>query len=117
LQARILTTDYNLAKFAELQNVETINLNELGNALRPTVLPGEELEMRIIRPGDEPGQGVGYLADGTMVVVEGGRGKIDQTVTITITSTLQTSAGRMVFGRIRSDHGPKSPGEEKENAK
>ena len=117
LQARILTCDYNLAKFAELQNVETINLNDLGNALRPTVLPGEELALRIIRPGDEAGQGVGYLPDGTMVVVEGGRSHIDQTIHIAVTSTLQTSAGRMVFGRIRADHGAKAQAEEKENPK
>lgn len=111
LQARILTCDYNLAKFAQLQNVETINLNDIGNALRPMVLPGEELNLKIIRPGDEAGQGVGYLPDGTMVVVEGGRNRIDQTVNIAVTSTLQTSAGRMVFGRVRSDHGG---GDEKE---
>lgn len=104
LQARILTCDYNLAKFAELQNVEAINLNDIGNALRPTVLPGEEINLMIIRPGDEQGQGVGYLTDGTMVVVEGGRPRINQTISVTVTSTLQTSAGRMVFGRIRSDH-------------
>ena len=105
LQARILTCDYNLAKFAELQNVETINLNDISNSLRPTVLPGEEVALKIIRPGDEAGQGVGYLPDGTMVVVEGGRNRIDQTVNLVVTSTLQTSAGRMVFGRIRADHG------------
>lgn len=104
LQARILTCDYNLAKFAELQNIETININELANALRPAVLPGEELTIKIIRPGDEQGQGVGYLTDGTMVVVEAGRDKIGQTVNLTVTSSLQTSAGRMIFGRVRSDH-------------
>ncbi len=113
LQARILTCDYNLAKFAELQNVDTINLNDLASALRPTVLPGEELQLKIIRPGDEAGQGVGYLNDGTMVVVESGRDRIGQTVNITVTSSLQTSAGRMVFGRIRTDHSP----EERENKK
>jgi uncharacterized protein YacL len=115
LQARILTCDYNLAKFAELQNVETINLNEISNSLRPTVLPGEEVSLKIIRPGDEAGQGVGYLPDGTMVVVEGGRNRVDQTVNLVVTSTLQTSAGRMVFGRIRADHGGQE--ENKSNSK
>lgn len=110
LQARVLTCDYNLAKFAELQNVDTLNLNDMANALRPTVLPGEELPLKILRPGDEAGQGVGYLNDGTMVVIEQGRDRIGQTVNLVVTSTLQTSAGRMVFGRIRADHG----GEEKE---
>ena len=117
LQARILTCDYNLAKFAELQNVETINLNDIANALRATVLPGEERSLRILRPGDEQGQGVGYLQDGTMVVVEGGRSHIDQNVNVVITSTLQTSAGRMVFARIRADHSAAAAAEEKEEAK
>lgn len=129
LQARILTCDYNLAKFAELQNVETINLNEIANALRPTVLAGEERTVQILRPGDEPGQGVGYLQDGTMVVVDGGRAHIGESVAVVVTSTLQTSAGRMVFARIRADHGggekqaeekdasKKAAPEEKDNSK
>jgi len=103
LQGRILTCDYNLSKLAEIQNVETINLNDLTNALRSVVLPGEEISLKIIRPGDEPGQGVGYLADGTMVVVEQARERVGQLVNIAVTSTLQTSAGRMVFGRLRHD--------------
>jgi uncharacterized protein YacL len=117
LQARILTCDYNLAKFAELQNVETINLNEIANALRPTVLPGEERTVQILRPGDEAGQGVGYLQDGTMVVVEGGRGHIGESVAVVVTSTLQTSAGRMVFARIRAEHGGEKQPEEKDASK
>jgi uncharacterized protein YacL len=117
LQARILTCDYNLAKFAELQNVETINLNEIANALRPTVLPGEERTVQVLRPGDEPGQGVGYLQDGTMVVVEGGRGHIGESVAVVVTSTLQTSAGRMVFARIRAEHGGEKQPEEKDASK
>ncbi len=128
LQARILTCDYNLAKFAELQNVETINLHEIAHALRPTVLAGEERTVQILRPGDEPGQGVGYLQDGTMVVVEGGRTHISESVIVVVTSTLQTSAGRMVFARIRAEHGgekqaedkdapKKPPSEEKDNPK
>ena len=103
LQGRILTCDYNLSKLAEIQAVETINLNDLTNALRSVVLPGEEISLKIIRPGDEPGQGVGYLADGTMVVVEQARERVGQLVNIAVTSTLQTSAGRMVFGRLKHD--------------
>jgi len=103
MQARILTCDYNLAKIAELQNVVTVNLNDLANALRPAVMSGEELTLKLIRPGDEPGQGVGYLNDGTMVVVEQGRERLGQTVNIVVTNTLQTNAGRMVYGRMRHD--------------
>lgn len=114
LQARILTCDYNLSKLAEIQNIDAINLNDLTNALRPMVLPGEELSIKIIRPGDEPAQGVGYLADGTMVVVDQAREHVGQTVSIAVTSTLQTSAGRMIFGRLRHDS---PPGEEKESSK
>jgi len=99
LDARLITTDYNLAKVAQLRGIEVINLNDLANALKPAVLPGEEITVKIIRPGEEPTQGVGYLEDGTMVVVEGGRDKIGQEVAITVTSVLQTSAGRMLFGR------------------
>ena len=112
LQARVLTCDYNLTKFAELQNVDTINLSDLTNALRPTVLPGEELSLKIIRPGDEPGQGVGYLGDGTMVVVEQARDFVDRTISIVVTSTLQTSAGRMIFGRLRSESSTRSEDKE-----
>jgi len=101
LQARIITCDYNLSKIAELQNVPVININDLANSLRPIALPGEEVQVKLIRPGDEPGQGVGFLPDGTMVVVEQGREHIGENVTISVTSTLQTSAGRMLFGRIR----------------
>ena len=109
LQARILTCDYNLTKIAELQNVDTINLNDLATAVRPTVLSGEELSLKIIRPGDEPGQGVGYLNDGTMVVVEQGRAHVGRTANIIVTNSLQTSAGRMVFARIRQDHSDRAP--------
>ena len=103
LQARILTCDYNLSKIAELQSVDTVNLNDLANALRPAVMSGEELSLKIIRPGDEPGQGVGYLNDGTMVVVEQARNKLNHTVIVGVTNTLQTNAGRMIFGRIKHD--------------
>ena len=76
-----------------------ININDLANALKPVVLPGETMSLRVIKAGEEPGQGVGYLEDGTMVVVEGGRDRIGQAIELTVTSVLQTSAGRMVFGR------------------
>jgi uncharacterized protein YacL len=99
LQGKIVTNDYNLNKVARLHGVGVINLNDLANALKPVVLPGENLEVRIVKQGEEAGQGVGYLDDGTMIVVEGGRDYINQTVRIAVTSVLQTSAGRMIFGR------------------
>jgi uncharacterized protein YacL len=99
LQGKVVTNDYNLNKVARLHGVGVINLNDLANALKPIVLPGEALEVRIVKHGEEPGQGVGYLDDGTMIVVEGGREHLNQTVRIAVTSVLQTSAGRMIFGR------------------
>jgi uncharacterized protein YacL len=106
LEGKVVTNDYNLNKVAKLHNVGVINLNELSNALKPIFLPGETMEVRIIKPGEEPGQGVGYLEDGTMVVVEGGREHIGETVRVLVTSVLQTSAGRMVFGRFESRIAP-----------
>jgi uncharacterized protein YacL len=102
LGARVVTNDFNLNKIAQLQGVEVINLNELANALKLVALPGEALVVRIVKQGDQIGQGVGYLDDGTMVVVEQGRSYIGQEVSITVTSVLQTPAGRMIFGRIES---------------
>lgn len=99
LTARVVTNDFNLNKIAQLQGVEVININELANALKTVALPGEMLTIRLIKPGDQVGQGVGYLDDGTMVVAEQGRQFIGQEVTITVTSILQTPAGRMIFGR------------------
>ena len=99
LEGKIVTGDYNLNKVAKLQNVEVINLNDLANALKPVFLPGEQVEVRVVKPGEESGQGVGYLDDGTMIVIEGGRDHINENVRISVTSVLQTSAGRMVFGR------------------
>ena len=118
LQAKILTCDYNLTKIAELQNVDTINLNDLASALRPAVMSGEEMMLKIIRPGDEQGQGVGYLNDGTMVVVEQARDRLGQTVNVVVTNTLQTNAGRMVFARVRQEGGDKSAqGNDKDHKK
>jgi uncharacterized protein YacL len=98
--ARVVTNDYNLNKIAQLQGVDVINLNEMANALKSVALPGELLNVRIVKPGDQIGQGVGYLDDGTMVVVEQGKSCIGQEVPITVTSVLQTNAGRMIFGRV-----------------
>jgi len=100
LNARVVTNDLNLNKIAQLQGVEVINLNELANSLKLVALPGENLPVRIVKLGDQIGQGVGYLDDGTMVVVEQGRAAIGHEVIITVTSVLQTNAGRMIFGRI-----------------
>ena len=102
LGARVVTNDYNLNKIAGLQGVEVINLNELANALKSVALPGECLTVRLVKAGDQVGQGVGYLDDGTMVVVEQGRSFIGQEVTLVVTSVLQTPAGRMIFGRVES---------------
>jgi uncharacterized protein YacL len=100
LSARVVTNDFNLNKIAQLQGVEVINLNELANSLKLVALPGEVLQVKVVKQGDQMGQGIGYLDDGTMVVVEQGRGSIGQEVSITVTSVLQTPAGRMIFGRI-----------------
>lgn len=100
LEGKVVTNDYNLNKVAKLQNVGVINLNDLANALKQVFLPGEHIIVRIIRTGEEAGQGVGYLEDGTMVVIEGGRDHVGENVAATVTSVLQTSAGRMVFGRF-----------------
>jgi len=105
LSARVVTNDYNLNKVAQLQGVEVININELANALKSVALPGEVLKVKLIKPGDQIGQGVGYLDDGTMVVVEQGRALIGQDVNATVTSVLQTSAGRMIFGRADGKSG------------
>lgn len=100
LDGRIVTNDYNLNKVARLHGVEVVNLNDLSNALKPVFLPGESLEVYVVRAGEEPGQGVGYLDDGTMIVIENGRDQIHKTIKITVTSVLQTSAGRMIFGKF-----------------
>jgi uncharacterized protein YacL len=99
LQGKVVTGDYNLNKMAKIHGVPVINLNDIANSLKPVFLPGESLEVRIVKPGEEMGQGVGYLDDGTMIVVEGGRDFVGKSVRISVTSVLQTSAGRMIFGR------------------
>ena len=111
LGARVVTNDYNLNKIAQLQGVDVINLNELSNALKSVALPGELMSVKLVKAGDQIGQGIGYLEDGTMVVVEQGRSHLGQDVMITVTSVLQTPAGRMIFGRIdgRSGQTPLPP--------
>lgn len=100
--AAILTTDYNLNRVAQLQGVRVMNLNQLANALKPAFLPGEELRVRVIQEGKEPGQGVAFLDDGTMVVVEGGGAHIQGELDVTVTRILQTVAGRMIFAELAS---------------
>ncbi len=102
LEGKIVTGDYNLNKVARLHNVSVINLNDIANSLKPVFLPGESFAVRIVKPGEELGQGVGYLDDGTMIVVEGGRDHIGKEVKVNVTSVLQTSAGRMIFGKHAS---------------
>ena len=97
----VLTNDLNLNRIADLQGVRVLNVNSLANAVKPALLPGEELRVRVIQPGKDAGQGVGYLDDGTMVVVEGGARAIDTEVDVTVTRVLQTVAGRMVFAHPR----------------
>jgi uncharacterized protein YacL len=97
---RLATTDYNLSKVAQVREVDVVNINDLANALKVVVLPGETMEVKIIKPGEEADQGIGYMDDGTMIVVEGARNKIGRELVISVTSSLQTSAGKMIFGRF-----------------
>ncbi len=122
LNAKVFTNDFNLNKVAELQGVKVLNINELANALKPVVMPGELMQVKILREGKEHDQGVAYLDDGTMVVVDNGRKRIGQTFNVAITSVLQTQAGRMIFAKPadESDRGERgSRGErhpERENS-
>ncbi len=99
---RLATTDYNLTKVAQVRGVDVININDLANSLKTVALPGEAMTIKIIKAGEEAEQGIGYLDDGTMVVVEGARNKIGREVVIAVTSSLQTSAGKMIFGKFES---------------
>src|SRR5690554_5555753 len=99
MDARIVTNDYNLNKVAELQGVSVLNINDLANAVKPVVLPGEEMRVQVIKDGKEHGQGVAYLDDGTMIVIEGGGNYIGTEIDVVVTSVLQTSAGRMIFAK------------------
>jgi uncharacterized protein YacL len=99
LQGKVITNDFNLNKVCELQGVSVLNINDLANAVKPVVLPGEEIVVQVIKDGKEHGQGVAYLDDGTMIVVEGGRDYIGTHIEVLVTSVLQTSAGRMIFAK------------------
>jgi uncharacterized protein YacL len=103
LGAKVFTNDFNLNKIAEIQGVNVLNVNELATSLRPVVLPGEMLDTRLIKEGKEYNQGVGYLEDGTMIVVDNGRRLIGQNVRVIVGSVLQTAAGRMIFGKLPED--------------
>ena len=103
--AAILTNDYNMNRVADLQGIRVLNVNELANAVKAVLHPGEEMSVRIIQEGKEAGQGVGYLDDGTMIVVEGGLRYLNTDVPITVTRVLQTVAGRMIFAQPRTDAG------------
>jgi uncharacterized protein YacL len=109
--ASIVTTDYNLNKVAQIQEIEVLNVNELANALKPAVLPGELLPVKVIREGKEYDQGVGYLDDGTMIVVDGGRKLMGRVVDVEVTSVLQSPSGKMIFTRV-----PESPPEQPSTA-
>lgn len=107
LHCPIVSNDFNLNRVATLQGVKVLNINELANAVKPVILPGEDMILRIVQEGKEPGQGVGFLDDGTMVVVEGGRRYLNSEISIAVTRVLQTAAGRMIFAQ------PKEPIDEK----
>nr|HPG57556.1 PIN domain-containing protein [Candidatus Wallbacteria bacterium] len=109
---KILTTDYNLNKVAQIHGLEVLNINDLANSLKPIVMPGEAMTLHVIKEGKEHSQGVGYLPDGTMVIVEDGADCIGKTVDVVVTSMLQTAAGRLVFTRTRAgfESGPETPG-------
>lgn len=99
LNGKVITNDYNLNKVAEFQGVSVLNINELANAVKPVVLPGEEMHIQVVKDGKEAGQGIAYLDDGTMIVIEGGRRHIGENLNVIVTSVLQTAAGRMIFAR------------------
>lgn len=99
LKCKLITTDYNLSKVAQLKGVKVLNVNDLANSLRPIALPGEEINVQVVKDGKESGQGVAFLEDGTMIVIEGGKKYLGETILVMVTSVLQTSAGRMVFAK------------------
>ena len=102
MNGKVVTNDYNLNKVAQFQGVEVLNINELANAVKPVAIPGEEMIAQVVKEGKESNQGVAYLDDGTMIVVEGGKKHIGQTINVLVTSVLQTSAGRMIFGKPKN---------------
>ena len=103
---KIITNDFNLNKMAEIQGVSALNINQLANALKPVVLPGEIMQVHILKEGKESRQGVAYLDDGTMVVVENGRKYLAKSTEVSVTSVLQTTAGRMIFASLKEESSP-----------
>lgn len=99
LKCKLMTTDYNLSKVAKLRGIQVLNINDLANAVKPIALPGEEMNVQVIKNGKEAGQGVAFLDDGTMIVVEGGKKYLGETIQVIVTSVLQTSAGRLIFAK------------------
>jgi len=115
LGARLLTNDFNLSKVAQVRGVDAININDLAQALRPVVLPGERMQVKLLKAGEEPLQGVGYLDDGTMVVVEQGRGRLGEEVEFVVTNVLPTASGRIIFGRLGETPPRRRPNERSES--
>jgi uncharacterized protein YacL len=112
VRGKIITNDSNLNKVAELQGIEVLNINELANSIKPVVLPGEEINVKILKEGKEMGQGVAYLDDGTMIVVDNGRKQMGKTVDVVVTSVLQTPAGRMIFARLKEEANRETKGKD-----
>jgi len=112
VRGKIITNDSNLNKVAELQGIEVLNINELANSLKPVVLPGEEISVKILKEGKEMGQGVAYLDDGTMIVVDNGRRQMGKTIDVVVTSVLQTPAGRMIFARLKEEASREAKGKD-----
>ena len=117
LKCPVLTNDYNLNRIAELQGVTVLNINELANAVKSVVLPGEALRINIMQEGKEHSQGVGYMDDGTIVVVENGKDYIGEYMEVNITKVLQTAAGRMIFGRVDEENGRRNKQANREREK
>jgi len=112
VRGKIITNDSNLNKVAELQGIEVLNINELANSLKPVLLPGEEINIKILKEGKEMGQGVAYLDDGTMIVVDNGKKQMGKSVDVIVTSVLQTPAGRMIFARLKEETNRDNKGKE-----
>ena len=112
VHGKIITNDSNLNKVAELQGIEVLNINELANSIKPVVLPGEEINVKILKEGKEIGQGVAYLDDGTMIVVDNGRKHMGKTIDVVVTSVLQTPAGRMIFARLKEEANREAKGKD-----
>jgi uncharacterized protein YacL len=102
LNGKLITNDFNLNKVAEIQDIEVLNINNLANALKPVVLPGEDMEVQVVKEGKDENQGIGYLDDGTMVVIENGGKMLGKKLKVNVTSVIQTNAGKMIFTKVVS---------------